>query len=58
MTEVSQELHAERMDCAEEGAVERSLHFLSQILLEQSLPRALLHFVRRTIGEGYDDQTR
>src|SRR6266576_1008978 len=58
MTEVSQEFHAERMNCAEEGAVERSLYFLSQMFLEQSLPRALLHFVRRTIGEGDDDQTR
>src|SRR5437899_2596312 len=48
MTEVSQEFHAERMDRAEEGAIECSLHFLSQIFLEQSLPRALLHFVRRT----------
>src|SRR6266542_6413288 len=57
MTELGQDFHAERMDCAEEGAVERSLYFLSQIFLEQSLPRALLHFVRRTIGEGDDDQT-
>src|SRR4030095_4344011 len=56
MTEVGQELHAERMDRAEEGTVERSLHFLSQVFLEQSLPRPLLHFVRRTIGEGDDDQ--
>ena len=57
MTEVGQEFHAKRMDCAEEGAVERRVHFLSQIFLEQSLPGALLHFVRRTIGEGDDDQT-
>src|ERR1043166_6549441 len=56
MTEVDQEFHAERMDCAEEGAVECGLHFLPQIFLEQSLPRTLLHFVRRTIGEGDDDQ--
>ena len=58
MTEVGQEFHAKRMDCAKEGAVERSVHFMSQILLEQSLPCALLHFVCRTIGEGDDDQTR
>src|SRR6266550_6376315 len=58
MTEVGQKFHAEGMDCAEEGAVERRLHFLSQIFLEQSLPGALLHFVRRTIGESDDDQTR
>src|SRR5438046_2757742 len=58
MTEVGQEFHAKRMDCAEKGAVEGSLHFLSQIFLEQSLPGALLHFVRRTIGEGDDDETR
>src|SRR4029077_15032029 len=58
MTEVGQEFHAERMDCAEKGAVERSLHFLSQMFLEQSLPGTLLHFVRRTIGEGDDDKTR
>src|SRR5260370_1022076 len=58
MTEVGQEFHAERVDRAEEGAIERSLHFVSQIFLEQRLPRALLHFVRRTIGEGDDDQTR
>src|SRR6266481_1252074 len=58
MTEVGQEFHAKRMDCAEEGAVERSVYFLSQIFLEESLPGALLHFVRRTIGEGDDDQTR
>src|SRR6266403_2254645 len=57
MTEVGQEFHAKRMDCAEKGAVERSLHFLSQMFLEQSLPGALLHFVRRTIGESDDDQT-
>src|SRR6266446_3662122 len=56
MTEVGQEFHAKRMDCAEKGAVERSLHFLLQMFLEQSLPRALLHFVRRTIGESDDDQ--
>src|SRR6476469_3131843 len=30
MTEVDQEFHAERMDRAEEGAVKRSLYFLSQ----------------------------
>src|SRR6266478_1926122 len=58
MTEVGQEFRAKRMDCTEEGAVECSLHFLSQIFLEQSLPRALLHFVRRTIGEGDDYQMR
>src|SRR5437773_3562807 len=58
MAEVGQEFHAKRMDCAEKGAVERSLHFLSQMFLEQSLLGALLHFVRRTIGEGDDDQTR
>src|SRR6476469_5926266 len=58
MTEIGQEFHAEGMDCAEEGTVERSLHFLSQIFLEQSLSGALLHFVRRTIGEGDHDQTR
>ena len=58
MTEVGQEFHAERMDRAEEGEIECSLHFLSQIFLEQSLPRALLHFVRRTIGEGDDYQMR
>src|SRR5438552_4924338 len=56
MTEVGQESHAERMDCAEEGAVECVLHFLSQMFLEQGLPRTLLHFVRRTIGESDDDQ--
>src|SRR5215468_3590157 len=56
MTEVGQEFHAEPMNCAEEGAVERNLYFLSQIFLEQSLSRALLHFVRRTIGESDDDQ--
>src|SRR4029077_5588797 len=58
MTEVGQEFHAERMDCAEEGAIECSLHFLSQIFLEQSLPRALLHFFRRSIGEGGDSEVR
>src|SRR5438034_11285746 len=58
MTEVGQEFHAKRMDCAEKGAVEGSLHFLLQMFLEQSLSGALLHFVRRTIGEGDDDQTR
>src|SRR5438270_13611149 len=58
MTEVGEEFHAKRMDCAEKGAVEGSLHFLSQLFLEQSLPGSLLHFVRRTIGEGDDDQTR
>src|SRR2546426_12428372 len=58
MTEVGQEFRAKRMDCTEEGAVECSLHFLSQIFLEESLPRALLHFVRRTIGEGDDYQMR
>src|SRR5204863_3718474 len=58
MTEVGQEFHAERMDCAEEGAIECSLHSRSQIFLEQSLPRAVLHFVRRTIGEGDDDEAR
>src|SRR5213596_16692 len=58
MTEVCQEFHAKRMDCAEKSAVKCSLHFLSQMLLEQSLPGALLHFVRRTVGEGDDDQTR
>src|SRR6188508_3332014 len=58
MTEVGQEFHAERMDCAEEGAVEGCLHFLSQIFLEQSLSGALLLFVRRTIGKGDDDQAR
>src|SRR5262249_47817384 len=57
MTEVGQEFHAERVDCAEEGPVECGLHFLPQMFLEQGLPRALLHFVRRTIGEGNDDQT-
>src|SRR6266480_2879425 len=46
------------MDSAEEGAIECSLHFLPQIFLEKSLPRALLHFVRRTIGEGDDYQMR
>src|SRR6266581_8570296 len=46
------------MDRAEEGAIECSLHFLPQIFLEKSLPRALLHFVRRTIGEGDDNQMR
>src|SRR5882724_10663529 len=56
MTEVGQEFRAKRMDRAEEGAIECSLHFLSQIFLEQSLPRTLLHFVRRTIGEGDDYQ--
>src|SRR4030095_9595486 len=58
MTEIGQEFHAERVNRAEEGAIECSLHFLSQIFIEQSLSRALLHFVRRTIGEGDDDQTR
>src|SRR3982750_555863 len=58
MTEIGQEFHAKGMDCAEEGTVERSLHFLSQIFLEQSLSGALVHFARRTIGEGYDNQTR
>jgi hypothetical protein len=57
MPEVRQEFHAERMNRAEEGVIKRGLHFLSQIFLEQSLPRALLHFVRCTIGEGDDDQT-
>jgi hypothetical protein len=58
MTEIGQEFHTKRMDCAEERAVECRLHFLSQIFLEQSVPGPLLHFVRRTIGEGYDNQTR
>ena len=58
MTEVGQEFDAERMDCAEEGAVECGLHFLSHMFLEQGLPRALLRFVRRTIGESDDDQLR
>src|SRR5215475_8746820 len=57
MAEVGEKFHAKRMDCAEEGAIECSLHFLSQIFLEQSLPGALLHFVRRTIGERDYDQT-
>src|ERR1700757_1116906 len=56
MTEVDQEFHAERMDCAEEGAVECALHLLPQMFLDQGLPRTLLHFVRRTIGESDDDQ--
>src|ERR1700746_2758453 len=58
MTEIGQEFHTERMDCAEERAVECSLYFLSQIFLEQSLPGALLHFVRRAICESDDDQAR
>src|SRR6516162_8785998 len=58
MTEVGQEFQAKRMDCAEKGAVKRSLHLLPQIFLEQRLPGALLHFVRRAIGERDHDQTR
>ncbi len=58
MTEIGQEFHAKCMDCAKEGAVERSVHFLSQIFLEERLPGALLHFVRRTIGESDDHQMR
>src|ERR1051326_1442012 len=56
MTEVGQEFHAERMDCAEESAVECTLYFVSQIFFEQSLARALLHLIRRTVGESDNHQ--
>src|ERR1051325_9355060 len=46
------------MNRTEEGAIECSLQFVLQILPEQSLPGALLHFVRGTVREGDDDQAR
>src|SRR5262245_35959601 len=58
MTEVGQEFHTKRMDGAKEGAIECGLHFVRQMFVEQSVPGALLHFVRRTIGERDNHQTR
>src|ERR1700676_4440866 len=58
MTEVGQEFHAERMDRTEEGAIECNLHFRAQIFVEQSLSRALLHFVCRAIRESDDNEAR
>ena len=44
MTVIGQQLHAKRVDRAEESAIERRLNFRAQIFREQELPRCAAAF--------------
>src|SRR5205807_6318013 len=53
-----QQLHAKRVDRTEERPVERAHDFRVEVLRQDLLAAALLHFVGRAIGESHHHQPR
>ena len=58
MAVLAQQPHAEAVDGAEEGAVERGEHLERHVGFDDALPRALLHLGGGAVRVGHDDERR
>jgi len=54
---IGQQLHAERVNRAEERAIESAHHFGREFVFENLLASTLLHLVRCAIRKSYDNET-